>query len=136
MATDLNKRLSTKHLGEVTWYMDSEYKRDREKDTLEIVQTQFFQNAIDRFGVTKTSPLPASPSLDLRHVSDKETVVDANSYEMVGSLMRISNQTRPGISNAVRAVARFSHSPKYIHVKAARKVVECLKATAHLCFNV
>ena len=35
---DVNKRFPTKHLGEVTWYMGSEYRRDREKGTLEISQ--------------------------------------------------------------------------------------------------
>ena len=46
--------------------------------------------------------------------------------------MRIANQTRPDISNAVRAIARFSHDPKEVHLKAARKVLEYLSATAHL----
>ena len=41
VVADLNKRFPTKHLGEVTWYMCSEYRRDREKGTLEISQTQF-----------------------------------------------------------------------------------------------
>ena len=36
VVADLNKRFPTKHLGEVTWYMGSEYKRGREKRTLEI----------------------------------------------------------------------------------------------------
>ena len=36
VVADLNKRLPTKRLGEVTWYMGSEYKRGREKRTLEI----------------------------------------------------------------------------------------------------
>ena len=132
VVADLNKRFPTKHLGEVTWYMGSEYRRDREKGTLEISQTQFIRNVVDRFGITKTSPIPASPSLDLRYVSDEEPVVDANFREIVGSLMWIANQTRPDISNAVRAIARFSHNPKEVHVKAARKVLEYLSATAHL----
>ena len=67
---DLNERFPTKHLGEVTWYLGSEYKRDREKVTLEISQTRFIRNIVERFGITKTSPIPASPSLDLRHVSE------------------------------------------------------------------
>ena len=49
-------------------------------------------------------------------------MVDANFREIVGSLMWIANQTRPDISNAVRAIAWFSHDPKEVHVKAARKV--------------
>ena len=65
-------------------------------------------------------------------MSDEDPAVDASYREMVGSLMWIANQTRPDIANAVRAVARFSHDPKEVHVKAARKIVECLSATAHL----
>ena len=41
VGADLNKRFPTKHLGEATWYMGSEYKRYREKGTLEISHTQF-----------------------------------------------------------------------------------------------
>ena len=132
VVVDLNKRFPTKHLGEVTWYMGGEYKRDREKGTLEIPQTQFVRNVVERFGITKTIPIPASSSLDLRHVSNENPAVDASYRQMVGSLMRNANQTRPGIANAVRAVARFSHDPKEVHVKAARKINEYLSATAHL----
>ena len=128
----LNDKFPTKNLGELSWYMGSEYKRDREKGTLEISQAQFIANVLNRFNVTKTSPIPASPSLDLRHISEDETVVDVPFREVVGSLMWIANQTRPDIANAVRAVARFSHDPKEIHWKAACKILEYLKATAHL----
>ena len=103
--------------------MGSDCRRDREKGTLEISQTQFIRNVVDRFGITKTSPIPASSSLDLRHLSDEEPAVDANFREIVGSLMRIANQMRPDISNAVRAIARFLHDPKKVHVKAARKII-------------
>ena len=132
VVADLSKRFPTKHLGDVTWHMGSEYRRDREKGTLEISQTQFIRNVVDRFGITKTSPIPASPSLDFRYVSDEEPVADANFRKNVGSLMWIANRTRPDISNAVRAIARCSNHPKEAHVKAARKVLEYLSATAHL----
>ena len=39
VVADLKKRFLTKHLGDVAWYMGSEYRRDREKGTLEIWQT-------------------------------------------------------------------------------------------------
>ena len=48
VVADLNKRFPTKHLGEVTWYMGSEYKRDREKGTLEISETQLIRNVVER----------------------------------------------------------------------------------------
>ena len=58
--------------------------------------------------------------------------MDVNLREVVGSLKWIANQTRSDISNAVRAIARFSHNPKEVHLKAARKILEYLNATAHL----
>ena len=43
--------------------------------------------------------------------------------EMVGSLMWIANQTWLDVANAVRPVAPFSHDPKQVRVKAARKII-------------
>ena len=63
-------------------------------------------------------------------MSDEEpAAVDADFREIVGNLMWTANQTRPDISNAMRVIARFSHDPKEVHVKAAGKIREC---SAHL----
>lgn len=105
-----------------TKYMGSEHNRDREKGTLEIVQPRCIQNTIERFGITKPSPIAASRSLDLRHVNDVENVMDAKFRELMGSLMELSNQTRPDVSDAVRAIMRFSHYSKEIHANAARNL--------------
>ena len=44
--------------------------------------------------------------------------------------MWLANQTRPDISNAVWAVARFAHAPKLKHWEAARGILEYLKVTS------
>ena len=36
VVADVNKIFPTKHLGEVTWYTGSKYRRDREEGNLEI----------------------------------------------------------------------------------------------------
>ena len=82
---------------------------------MEISQTQFIRSVVDRFGITNTSPIPRLPSLDLRRVSDEKPAVDANFRELMGSLMWIVNQTRPDISNVVRAMAWFSRNRKEVH---------------------
>ena len=128
----LNDVFPTKHLGEVAWYMGSEYRRDRTAGTLEISQTIFIRSVIDRFHVSRSSSIPAFPSVDLRAVSDEESAEGVPFREEVGSLMWVANQTRPDIANAVRAVARVSHDPKKTHWKAARKILDYLRATAHL----
>ena len=119
----LSQRFPTKHLGEVEWFMGSEYKRDRGKGTLEISQTQFIRSVLNRFDVSKSSAIPATRFLDLSHVSDEETVVDVPFREIVGSLMWITSQARLDIANAVRAIARFSHDPR--GDTEATRVSEC-----------
>ena len=49
--------------------------------------------------------------------------------EAVGSLMWLSTMTRPGISNAVRAVARHSHNPTDRSWKAVLKIMAYLHGT-------
>ena len=87
LVSALNQIFSTKHHGEVEWYMGSQYKKDQEKGASEISQTQFIRSVLNRFDVSKSSPIPGTPSLDRRHVREDETVVDVPSREIVGSLM-------------------------------------------------
>ena len=84
-------RVFTKHLEEVEWYIGSECKRHRGKGTSEISQSQFIESIVNRFDVSKSSPLPASHSLDLRPASEEETVVDAPFRDVVGSPMWTAN---------------------------------------------
>ena len=128
----LNQRFPTKHHGDVEWYMVSVYKRDRKKGALEISRTQFIRSVLNRFDISKSSPIPATPSLDLRHVIDDKTVVDVSFREIVGSLTWIANQTRPDIDNAVRAIARFSHDPKSLRYEVAPKILEYQNVTSDL----
>ncbi|CAB1104027.1 unnamed protein product [Ectocarpus sp. CCAP 1310/34] len=66
---------------------------------------------------------------------ENEEAGDVPFREVVGCLMWIACQTRPDISNAVRAVARHSHEPKLSHWKAAQKILNYLLGTAHLSLN-
>ena len=56
--------------------------------------------------------------------------------KVVGSLVWIASQTRPDISNAVRAVAKHSHEQKRSHWKAAQKILNYLLETAHLTLKL
>ena len=47
----LHQRFLAEHVGEVEWYVGSEYIRDREKGTLEITQSQFIKSVLKRFDV-------------------------------------------------------------------------------------
>ena len=111
------------------------FRRDREAGTIEISQESYIRSVLERFKICRTSSIPASPVNDYRSVKEDEDAGDVPFREVVGSLMWIANQTRPDISNAVRAVARHSHEPKKSHWKAAQKILNYLLETTHLTLN-
>ena len=58
-----------------------------QKRTLNISQTQLMRSVLNRFGVSKSSLIPATPSIYLRREIEEETVVDVPFREILGSLM-------------------------------------------------
>ncbi|CAB1113542.1 unnamed protein product [Ectocarpus sp. CCAP 1310/34] len=128
----LGDSLPTKNLGEVRFFLGCAFARDREAGTIEMSQESYIRSVLERFNVCRTSSIPASLTNDYRSVIEDEGAGDVPFRDVVGSLMWIANQTRPDISNAVRAVARHSHEPNKSHWKAAQKILNYLLETAHL----
>ena len=77
----------------------------------------------------RNTPLSSDIFLE---VFDEEEPTGAWPYrELVGGLLWLSNQTRPDISNAVRAVARYMHAPKLKHWLATREILGYLEVTSY-----
>ena len=109
-----------------------DFIRDREAGTIEISQESYIRSVLKIFNISRTSSIPASLANDIRSLKEDDGAGDVPFREVVGSLMWIASQTRPDISNAVRAVARHAHEPKRSHWKAAQKILNYLLETAHL----
>ena len=107
--------LPTKNLGEVKFFLGCGFIRDREAGTIEISQERYIRIVLERFNICRTSSIPASLANDNRSLKEDEGAGNVPLRGVVGSLMWIASQTRPDISNAVRAVARHSHEPKRSH---------------------
>ena len=104
--------------------------RDLEAGTLTISQQAFAENTSTKFGVCsgRTTPLPTD--LKIENFDEDEPQGNWPFRELVGCLMWLLNQTRPDVANAVRAVARYSISPKEIHWKAAMGILEYVFCTS------
>ena len=76
--------------------------------------TAFIEELLERFEnhcPTKTSAILANPLIELGPRTEDGPGGKWPHREVVGSLLWISNMTRPDVTNAVRVVARHSHSP-------------------------
>ena len=79
--------------------------------TIKLSQKAYVESLMTRFDVESTSAIPASPDADLRPKRDDDLGGNWPVREAVGSLLCLSTMTRPDITNAVRAVARYAHTP-------------------------
>ena len=70
--------------------------------------------------------------LNLKEFEKDEPEGDWSFREVVGSLMWLANQTRPDISDAIRAVARCVHAPKSVHWGTALTILKYLRTTRNL----
>ena len=84
------------------------------------------------FDVHSTSNMPASPGADLGPKREDEPRGDWPLREAVGSLLWLSTMTRPDITNAVGAVARYAHEPTERLWKTIAKILSCMNGTKSL----
>ena len=87
------------------------------------------------FDVQSIFDIPASPGADLGSKQNDEPGGDWPVKEAVGSLMWLSTMTRPGITNAVQALARYAHEPTERLCQAIMKILSCLNRTKTLGFT-
>ena len=132
LLSSLNEKFPTNDLGECTWYDGCGIERDVELGTLTLSQEAYVESLMTRFDVQTISNIPASPGADLGPKRDDESGGDWPVREAVGSLLWLSTMTRPDITNAVRAVARYAHTPSERLWKAIMQILSYLKGTKGL----
>ena len=97
--------------------------------TLTISQKPFADEFMKKFCVTSTKSVPLRVGVKLEGFDEDERVENWPFRELVGILMWLSISTRPHISNAVRAVARYCTAPRAIYWKAALGILEYINGT-------
>ena len=126
----LNAYVPIANLGELRWYAGCRFERDRVAGTVNISQQTSAEKIVAKFGVTRGKPTPMVLGLRLDEFDQEEAEVEEPFRSLVGNLMWLANQTRPVILNAVRRVARYSHSPKLVHWKAALYILQYIRLTS------
>ena len=129
---DLNRYVPTSDLGPLRWYAGLRFTRDKLLGTITISQQAVAEKIVAKFGVTSNRDTPMMVGLKLDEFDNNEPNVSEPFRSLVGHLMWLANNTRPDIYNAVRAVSRYSHAPKWIHWIAALHILMYVRGTSGL----
>ena len=113
---ELNRMVPVKNLGELIWYGGCHCTREREVGTLTISPKKSADELVKTFCVTSKQSVPLRVGVKLEEFDEDEGVENWPSRELISNnLMWLSTSTRPDISNAVRAFARYCTAPRTIH---------------------
>ena len=120
-------------LGEVSTFIGIQITRDREAKSIRLSQSKAIAELVEKQGLGaakgRATPLHHSQQL-VKEGEPLEWEGKSNPYaELIGSLLYLSNCTRPDISHAAGMLARFSSAPTVEHMQVAKGVVRYLAGT-------
>ena len=133
----LSKRYEMTDLGEISSYLGVNITRDRSLKRLEIDQSHYIKEIINRFGLSDANPmptpLPAGVEVHLEKYDGEASKADIKLYQqMIGSLLYAQLGTRPDISFAVSRLAQYASNPSPQHIRLAKYVLCYLLGTSDL----
>jgi len=120
--TEMRNLDASKGSDGIGWVLSTEVRYFREEGVLEMNQTAAIERIAARFGLTDTRPLsiPLDPNSPILPAKPESTLVDVKTYlSLIGSLLHVSQVTRPDIAQAVGVLTRFSSKPTKQHWNAA-----------------
>ncbi|KAI0993762.1 hypothetical protein K3495_g14422 [Podosphaera aphanis] len=132
--SDIMNRWKCKALGPVDTFVGIRVERNRSQRTIRVHQTAYTRKLLQRLkmekSIPKSFPLPAGTVLKSLTENDPWYILedeDASLYrQIVGSVLYLSNGTRPDISYAVGQLARFMSNPNSNHLSMAKHLLRYL----------
>jgi len=129
----ISRRFSMKDLGALKWILGVEIKRDRSRRRIEMTQTAYINQMLERFGMAECKPVGApAEGVLCRITAENGGRPDKLYMSIVGSLLYASMITRPDITYAVQALGRHMQSSGNEHMIAAKRVLRYLQGTKDL----
>src|SRR6266403_3498208 len=124
-------------LGEIGSYLGVRIKHNRSIRQLEIDQSHYTLEIINRFGLSDANPahtpLPSGAEVHLTKYNGEATPTEIKLYQqIIGSLLYVQISTRPDISFAVSHLAQYASNPSQQHTRLAKYVLTYLKGTSNL----
>ena len=134
LKAELSKRYEITDLGEISSYLGIRITRDRSKKRIDIDQSGYIKDILERFGMADANPhltpLPAGAEVHLIKYNREASQTDIKGYQsLIGSLLYVQIGTRPDISFAVSRLAQYAANPSPQHLCLAQYVLSYLLGT-------
>lgn len=118
-------------------FVGFQIERDRTNRTLLIHQEMYTNKLLERMGMANSNPtlLPFPAGTVLRDGNPSEALDDDEVVlymQIVGSVIYLSNCTRPDISYQVGQLARFMSKPCTTHLQLAKRLLRYLNGTRRM----
>ena len=113
-------------------------KFTQQNGSVQMSQQLYVDKMLEKFSMQDckaiNTPLPIKSAANIEQ--DNKPLQDINKYQqIIGSLIFISNSTRPDIAYAVSYLARAMHAPLESDLIAAKRVLRYLKGTRNYALN-
>ncbi|KAI3438358.1 hypothetical protein D9Q98_000796 [Chlorella vulgaris] len=129
----LMRAFDARDLGEAAYFLGMDIIRDRARCTIKLAQTRLTADLLAKHSMTavRTASTPLSTAIKLTKDGDPLDRQHHGYPQLIGSLMYLSVCTRPDLSQAVGALARYMANPTAVHWQAAKGVLRYLSGTAN-----
>lgn len=106
-------------------------------DFIELDQSKYILEILEKFGMQQCKPCTSPSELNLKltnsMINEENSITGTVPYQqLVGSLLYISNATRPDIAYAISEVSRFNANHTDVHWTAAKRILRYLRGTTSL----
>ena len=137
-------RFKMKKLHQIKQILGMGIHHDKDRNIIYITQQQYIEESVkvfSKYGISEyrtpmddraqysRSQMPKSGSAEALQVATFPY------RELIGTLLWISNGTRPDIVFAVNTLAKFTCNPGLVHWRAALRVLGFLNTTKHYCIR-
>jgi transposase InsO family protein len=137
----IEERFSLSETSEAKFYLGIQICRDRAQRKIFLSQKQYVDDLVVKFEQVDAKPAksPMEDGVNFAKLSEVALGGPADEVEyrkIIGSLLYLSNWTRPDIANAITVLSQFLSCPRQIHMTSALRVVSYLNGTNNLSLTL
>lgn len=128
----LKNKFEMKELGYVCYFIGWKINQNLERNEISIDQSTYIEKILQRFKMSDCNPVnsPCDTSVKLVSTENENNILRNIPYqEAIGSLLYLSQGTRPDICFIVNKLSSFNNKPEQQHWLALKKVLRYIKGT-------